>query len=54
MAQSFSFGFNNDDIEDEADEGHEMEVDNEHAPDVDEEPGLIEPRLHSLDELVCV
>lgn len=51
MAQLFSFGFNDDDIDDEGGERNEMEVD-DGIISLGEEPPLVEPRLHSLEEMV--
>ena len=53
MAQPFSFGFSNDDIENDSGEDDEMDVENQNVI-AQETPPLLEPRLHGLDEMVCV
>ena len=52
MAQPFSFGFSNEDIEDDEDEGDAINVDHGSEMEVVDETDLIQPRLHSLEELV--
>ena len=52
MTQPFSFGFNDNDINsDDDNERHEMEV-GDGTVSSREEPPLMEPRLHSLEEMV--
>ena len=52
MAQSFGFKFDNDDIELDSNGENDMEMGE--APSVSrEEAPLIEPQIHSLQEMVC-
>ena len=51
MAQSFSFGFNSDDIDNENDEGDEMDIEDKNIS-AKETPTLLEPKLHRFDEMV--
>ena len=58
MTQPFSFAFDNDDIEDDAsDIGGGDHMDTKGGPplavDKEEAAALIEPSLHTLEELVC-
>jgi hypothetical protein len=53
MAQLFSFGFQNDDIEVDSQE-HGNDGDARMDVDSKEQPALLPPQLHTLDELVSL
>ena len=52
MAQPFNFGFDNEDIDDEGTEEDAMELEEEVTAS-GEEASPSEPRLYSLEEMVC-
>jgi len=52
MAQSFNFGFSGDDIDEEANDENVFKLQNGAMDVASSSPQLIEPRLHTMQDLV--